>query len=209
MIARIRAAIHDKDELEYTDDNIVDVINSALRYVRRVIKVYRPKMLAEPLLSGTLAAGQKNISLPTIPTKMLDVRVDGKRIEALHLELIDDAEAQGQPVGFYLLGMQALYFYPTPDRATAYQILYVGDFVELGIEDVSPLPNEFDDLLIEYAVIRLSMGNEFDMSQETQVMMGVQDQIVLNLRGVEEVDNAVSGYYDPLPDNGFVRGAWS
>lgn len=41
----------------------------------------------------------------------------------------------------------------------------------------SPLLTEFDDLLIEYVAIRLSIGNEYDMTQEAQLLANIMAQI--------------------------------
>ena len=43
--------------------------------------------------------------------------------------------------------------------------------------DNSPLLTEFDDFLVEYATIRLSAGNEYDMTQESQLMANIAAQI--------------------------------
>ena len=37
--------------------------------------------------------------------------------------------------------------------------------------------DEFDDFLIEYAAIRLSVGNEYDMTQESQLLANIYAQI--------------------------------
>lgn len=72
----------------------------------------------------------------------------------------------------------------------------------------SPFPNEFDDMLIEYALIRLSMGNEFDMSQEMSVMSQIVAQLENILRERDTV-YVISGYYDSLPDDcDVIRAVW-
>ena len=48
---------------------------------------------------------------------------------------------------------------------------------EIGAEGSSPLNNEFDDFLIDYVVIRLSIGNEYDMTQENTLMANIVAQI--------------------------------
>lgn len=37
----------------------------------------------------------------------------------------------------------------------------------------SPLSTEFDDFLIEYVAIRLSIGEEYDMTQESRLMANI------------------------------------
>ena len=90
---------------------------------------------------------------------------------------IHKADATGEPKEFYLTGTQTINFYPTPTEPTDYTIRTVDDIKELTWEDNSPLLTEFDDFLVEYAAIRLSVGNEYDMTQESQLMANIATQI--------------------------------
>ena len=75
------------------------------------------------------------------------------------------------------------------------------DLEELTIDDNSPLLTEYDDFLIEYATIRLSIGNEYDVSQEQVIMGNIISQIQQMLfpppPGVR-----VRGYWDNGPRRG-------
>lgn len=83
------------------------------------------------------------------------------------------SDAEGTPREFFLTGSQTLNFFPIPNRKTKYTVRTVDDIEELSWTGKSPLNTEFDDFLIEYAAIRLSVGNEFDMTQETQLMANI------------------------------------
>lgn len=83
----------------------------------------------------------------------------------------------GEPREFYLTGTQTINFHPVPDKETKYTMLVVNDIEELTLADKSPLNTEFDDFLVEYGVIRLSVSNEYDVSQETQIMANIYDQV--------------------------------
>ena len=87
------------------------------------------------------------------------------------------SDTEGTPREFFLTGSQTLNFFPTPKIPTKYTVRTVDDIGELSWTDNSPLLTEFDDFLIEYAAIRLSVGNEFDMTQESQMMANVAAQI--------------------------------
>ena len=76
-----------------------------------------------------------------------------------------------------MTGSQTLNFFPIPNRKTKYTVRTVDDIEELSWTDSSPLNTEFDDFLIEYAAIRLSVGNEYDMTQENQLMANIAAQI--------------------------------
>ena len=87
------------------------------------------------------------------------------------------SETEGTPREFYLSGTQTINFFPIPNQETKYTIRTVDDIEELAWSGTSPLNTEFDDFLVEYAAIRLSVGNEFDMTQESQLLANVVAQI--------------------------------
>ena len=90
---------------------------------------------------------------------------------------VKDKNEEGLPRAFYRTGLRMIHFVPIPDKVTGYTIRYVPDLEELTIDDNSPLLTEFDDFLIEYATIRLSIGNEYDVSQEQVIMGNIISQI--------------------------------
>lgn len=207
IIKRIRVPTHDKSETGYEDEDILYAINGGIRFIRRLIKDYKPLMLANPPVPGTLVAGTNFIKLDFTVTKMLDIRINGQVIGVTDLSNIVDMGKTGTPYAYYMTGFDTVCFYPTPSADVTYSIIAVGDLDEVTIEDKSPFPNDFDDFLIEYAVIRLSMGNEFDVSQETTVMSSILQQIENNLMGDGNPINQVSGYFNPLPnDYNSIRG---
>ncbi|MBR1647095.1 MAG: hypothetical protein IJ685_10005 [Selenomonadaceae bacterium] len=87
------------------------------------------------------------------------------------------SDAEGTPREFFLTGSQTLNFFPIPNRPTKYTVRTVDDIEEIEWTGKSPLLTEYDDFLIEYAAIRLSVGNEYDMTQETQLMANIVAQI--------------------------------
>lgn len=87
------------------------------------------------------------------------------------------SDAEGAPREFFLTGSQTLNFFPIPKQPTKYTVRTVDDIEEIEWAGKSPLNTEFDDFLIEYAAIRLSVGNEFDMTQENQLMTNIAAQI--------------------------------
>ena len=68
------------------------------------------------------------------------------------------------------------------------------DFEELNFEDETPLLNDFDDFLIEFATMRLSIDNEYDATQEQQISAAIQSQIAQIL--------------SPPPTSAQVKGYW-
>lgn len=185
LVRRIRQRLHDMDEITYDDEEIVDCINYGLRFVQRTIAKFRPALLMSEV-KGTLATGEKAITLDNRPMKIINVTVgdDEKPLHETDIAFaIHEKEVKAeQPKGFYLTGTQTINFFPTPTSPTKYKVRMVRDMAtdsgnELTLDSKSPLLTEFDDFLIEYAVIRLSVGEEYDMTQEAQIMANIAQQI--------------------------------
>ncbi|MBQ6004811.1 MAG: hypothetical protein IJL14_01010 [Selenomonadaceae bacterium] len=179
LARRIRKRLHDNDKITYDDDEILDCINCGIRFIRRLIANMRPALLMSEV-EGVLPAGVKSITLENRPTKIICV-LAGKPKKALEeTELafaIHERDTEDEPREFYLTGTQTINFFPTPNSPTEYVIRTVDDIDELAWEDKSPLNNEFDDFLVEYVSVRLSVGNEYDMTQESQMMSNIVAQI--------------------------------
>lgn len=178
LARRIRQRLHDNDCITYADEEILDCINCGIRFIRRIIATLRPALLMSET-EGTLAAGENKITLGKPPMKIINVVANGEALEetdmafAIH-ETLKTAE---KPQGFFQTGKQTINFFPTPTAPTNYTIRTVDDIEELNWSDNSPLLTEFDDFLVEYAVIRLGTGNEYDMTQETQMLSSIAAQI--------------------------------
>lgn len=73
--------------------------------------------------------------------------------------------------------MKELKVYPKPEKETAYTLRTIDDIEELKYHDVTPLMNEFEDFLVEFASMRLALSNEYDMQQEQQLFANIHAQI--------------------------------
>ena len=237
LVRRIRTVVHDKDEITYGDDEIVDVINAAVRFIRRTIATNRPEFIAKTK-AGTLDAGENFVELEDRPLALVCVRA-GSRVntyrkyktsgkiwhnynaiyhntQSLFSEVEETTYQQDlltetnvaeieyvpdndTPEVYYRSGWTGLSFYPIPREKTGYTIQYVPDIEELTLSDNSPLLTEFDDLIIEYAQIRLSIGNEYDVSQDQQVMASIYSQVV-DLLHIPPCGETINGYWDAPVD---------
>lgn len=121
-----------------------------------------------------------------------------------------DLEQEGKPEVFYRSGVKTLNLYPVPDKETNYEIRPIDDIEELGADDTSPLLTEFDDVLVEYAAMRLHVRNEYDVSTDASITGDIYSQIV-NLLGEPPAGMQTQGYWDAAPvysgDYG-NRGRW-
>lgn len=211
LIKRVRILVHDEQETGYDDIAILNCLNAGSRFLRRMILQLKPELLSN-VTKGNLNTNENIIELDFIPVKIVDIRINGKRIIYKSRADILNMDMRGFPYAYFITGLKTINLYPMPDKPINYEILAVEDIKEMTLSDddngKSPFPNEFDDMLIEYALIRLSMGNEFDMSQEMSVMSQIVAQLENILRERDTV-YVISGYYDSLPDDcDVIRAVW-
>mgnify|MGYP000673099960 FL=1 len=211
LIKLVRILVHDEQETGYDDIAILNCLNAGSRFLRRMILQLKPELLSN-VTKGNLNTNENIIELDFIPVKIVDIRINGKRIIYKSRADILNMDKHGFPYAYFITGLKTINLYPMPDKPINYEILAVEDIKEMTLSDddneKSPFPNEFDDMLIEYALIRLSMGNEFDMSQEMSVMSQIVAQLENILRERDTV-YVISGYYDSLPDDcDVIRAVW-
>ena len=233
VIKRIRTAVHDDEQrINYSDGEILAVVNAGLRIIRRTIADIQPEILMKTT-TGILKPAQDEIRLQFRPLTIVEVTAGDKvlsktegyankkifhnhakicgnktpicsryelknfaehKLDETNLQHIRERFLIGHPKVFYRVGMQTLKLHPRPRAETAYTVRTIDDIDELRFDDETPLLNDFDDFLIEYAIYRLSLGDEFDMTQEQQVIASIAQQIAQVL--------------SPPPPGGVCRGYW-
>lgn len=182
MITRIRAETHDHQMAGFQDWEILMYINDGLRFIRRQIMDIYPSYLADIDMEGEIGEGENMLFLYKPVSSIIEVRIDGRIIDRINPRTIKDSRKQGKPGFYYLKGTQTIKLWPVADKAYEYSIVAVGDIEKLTIDDETPLPNELDDFVQEYAIYRMSMTNEFDMSQENNIMANIVQQLMAMLR---------------------------
>ncbi len=193
-IRRIRTAVHDEEQrINYTDAEILNALNAGLRVLRRTIADIQPEILMTAR-TFELAAGEDEIQLPSRPLMILDVTAGKFKLLETNLQHVREKPLTGRPKYFYRTGLQSLKIYPPPRVETALTVRLVEDLAEMALEDETPLLNEFDDFLLEYAIWRLSLTEEFDMTQEQQLIANIHQQIASLLA--------------PPPFGAVLRGYW-
>lgn len=195
MIERIRAETHDQQEVGYADEDLIHYLNDGVRFLRRTILTINPFLLVNMEQDGKLMKGAKDIVLDAMPSHICSVRVNGALLQQGNPLLIDDTTEVGQPTQYFLQGLQKIRVYPVPDVDYSYEILAIKDVPRLeSTDEKSPFPDDFDDWLYEYAVLRASMANEFDMTQETSVMSTIVQQVQEVLYGMSPIGIETNGY---------------
>lgn len=134
---------------------------------------------------------------PIYATKVVNTKYRTRKIQEANLsEIYGDMTREGTPEVYYLTGNKTVNLYPVPKEDTCYEILAVRDFEDLTLEDSTPLANEYDDLLVEFANVRLSVENEYDVSADSQIMSTMQAQIMRILH-IPPTGVTVQGYWGP------------
>lgn len=182
MILRVRTATHDQQEVGYSDMDLLMFINDGLRFARRTIMDIYPMFLVDMELEGELMDGENTIYSDRLFSAIVDVRIDGERIGMINPRSIRNLNEVGKPRQYYTCGFNTIKVWPVPEDYHTYTVLAVGDMEPLRWDDETPIPNEFEDYIYEYVVTRASLTNEFDMSQEANIMSSVVQQITTALR---------------------------
>ena len=206
MITKIRVTTHDQQNVGYSDTDLLGYINDGYRIFRRLIMDNAPMLLAEEK-KGTLAAGVSPIQCDTDISKVITVMLDKESIPLVSYHDIDYTDITGIPYCCYLVGFRNLYFFPTDNTEHEYSIYYVPDMKLLELNSKSPFPTDITDLLYEYAIVRASISNEFDMSQENNVLSTILGQVESYVRNL----TPMGVYQNPYWDNGYIvdDGTWN
>lgn len=195
MTACIRSLLNDKQATEYDDEDILAAINDGVAFVGRMIKTIRPNLITEEKM-GTLNRFESNIHLDEPVAGILDVQVNGHRIKATQAHCIHNLLEMGCPHMYYMKSFNTLRLHPIPVEHTSYIVVYVPQVRKVGFEDCSPYPNDFDNIIIEYANTRLAMKNEFDITQETGIIQVLTSQVEEILHQFPDSVHHVQGYWE-------------
>lgn len=185
--------ITDEDINRWSDYQIIDVINEAVRFIRNIFIQNQPTMLAQKF-TGELVAGENIIELEFTPLNYIDVRVGGKRLHLTSIHSVDDTEMNGKPIVFVPAGMNAIEVYPIPDTEYKYSVTVVAAAEELTEDDELPFPEDYTDNVIEYVAMRLSMIDEFDETMETTLLTQIQTNVNNKLATYAPMAHAVDSY---------------
>ena len=206
IINRVRSLAHDVAETGYSDDEILFNINAGIRFINRIIKDIKPELLMDFPATGQLNAGENTICINKPMLAVIAVRANGRALKVTSpLKITNMNDTAENPTAYYLCGFDKLALYPIPTKPTDYAVFYVPDTEEVTIKGKSPFPNDFDDALIEYVIIRMSIGNEFDMSQEFTVMQTVTDQVQSLISNFPSPEHRIKGYFDDDYDDRYTN----
>lgn len=196
IMVRIRGLSHDKQETGYDDVDIIAAINDAVAFVGRMIKNIRPNLISAEK-TGMLNALETDIILDEQVAGILTVQVNGHKIEATKVNCIHNLQLKSPcPRFYYLKNFNTLRLHPIPTESVNYIVVYVPQVKKLNIDDETPYINDFDDIIIEYANARLNMSNEYDMTQEINIIQMLTSQIEGILYQFPQETHDIESYWE-------------
>jgi hypothetical protein len=195
IINNIRLRINDEDRYRFSDEQMLTIINEAVRFIRNIFVEEMPMMVAEEPFKGELLKGENVVTVPFDIIKYIDVRCNGKPLHAETMHYLSDTEQEGTPRVFVPLKKDMFAIFPVPQANVKYSVVAVGASVDLVLEDVLPFQSDYSDCVIEYVAMRLSMIDEFDQSVEAQLLGEIRSHIRTKLNDYVPQDHVVRPYY--------------
>jgi len=208
MISKVRQTIHDTQELEYSDVELINYLDDGNRVLRRTAMSIYPEVLVTSMEGsnvefeenddGTISEKVVSKVINETPfTRIIRVAWDGEQLQPIGRSEIINYSETGQVKYYYLTGFNTINFFPAPQDKHDYRIDYITDMTLFDLEEsASPYPLVLDDILIEYAVLRSSISDEFNMQKETTLISTIIGQIEDVLRNMTPTCTQVSGYWD-------------
>lgn len=196
VIDRIRRMTHDEQVLEYTNETIVDYINDGIKFVRRAVMNIYPQLLIDIDTEDILEPEEDTIYLFEPIAQIVDFRIDGRVIPCVNPGSVSDTYELGQPQGYAMENFDTIKIYPAPENPTPYTLKAIKDFEPLTVDSEEiPLTNGLIDFVVEYAIMRASFTNEFDMTQESSLMVSVLQSLEARLRAFTPASVITRGYW--------------
>ena len=195
LLDKLRRTLKDEDKNSYSDEELIDYIEAGISFIRRIIISENPEYIATHIMGGTVVPGENLVELPA-SCYVYDLRVDGHKIPRENLSNIKDIKAKGDIKKYVLLNGRNILFFPVPQKEQEFLIMGVYDQPRLSPTSNTPFNSDIDNLIFEYVVLRAGIGDQFQMSQETQLMQVVANQVehLLNIYNQCE-QGQVQGYY--------------
>lgn len=183
LLLSVRYELKDMAGVVYSPYALMDMYNKGNKLLRKTILDYQPMQLAEEV-SGTVT---DSITMAKKPIKIIDFRINNRRINKISISEIPDKTTTGEPRAYYLLNTNTVKFYPLPDKAYNYEITYIPESVNMLETDESGYQTDVEQLLVKYIIAMLS-GQAFDIATEYGAISNM-------LSGIETGVTVVNGYY--------------
>ena len=164
----------------------INAVNAANRFMRRLALEFNPNILNATETANTVV-GTSTYTLTKIPNKILDFRVNGKRIYQIEMQSIDDLTKTGTPTHYWRSAYNTFTLYPIPDAVVPYVVTMIEATTDWTEATTVPWSPDLVDLIVAYAVGLL--GGNLDLN-----FMRVETKKLLTDYNPNAV--IISGYWD-------------
>lgn len=195
LLDKLRRTLKDEDKNSFADDELIDYIEAGISFIRRIIIAENPEYIVSGIAKGIIEPDVNKLELPAA-CYVYDVRVDGKRIPRENLSSIKDITETGDIRRYVLLNGREILFFPIPQKEQQFMVSGVYDQPRLSLTSNTPYNSDLDNLILEYVILRAGIGDQFQMSQEMQLMQVIASQVERLINIYNETERGhVKGYY--------------
>ncbi|EGO63495.1 hypothetical protein [Acetonema longum] len=192
LVERVRYRIVDTQNIGYKTPELLDYINEGHKFLRRTVSKHAPLMLSTAETGFTEpGVATSNLSLKAV--KILELRINGKKITKVDLDSVQDLTSTGVPSKYFLPNF--IHWVPIPDGRYPFIAVYIPEAQRLLEKFDSGWPSDYEDFIVEYATIRAGMRNEFSVNVEEQFMAIFGEQIKDLLNNMTTDFTLVKGYF--------------
>lgn len=171
VLQLVRYQVNDMQDTVTSYYDKMNAINAANRFMRRLALEFNPNILNATETANTVV-GTSTYTLTKIPNKILDFRVNRKRIYQTEMQGIDDLTKTGVPTHYWRSAYNAFTLYPIPDAVLPYTVTMIEATTDWTEATTVPWSPDLVDLIVSYAVGLL--GGNIDLQfirVETQKLL--------------------------------------
>ena len=161
VLQLVRYQVNDMQDTVTSYYDKMNAINAANRFMRRLALEFNPNILNATETANTVI-GTSAYTLTKIPNKILDFRVNGKRIYQTEMQGIDDLTKTGVPTHYWRSAYNAFTLYPIPDAVLPYTVTMIEATTDWTDATTVPWSPDLVDLIVTYAVGLL--GGNLDLN---------------------------------------------
>jgi len=198
LTSNIRVALADEDSHRFSDANILMFLNKAYRKVYGVFAKYRPELI-KTVKSGNTVVGTAEYAITSGSLqRVLSLHVDEVPLKDIGQKPAGEYESTdyGFPRGFYVSAWDKVSLVPAPSDVWAYRLAYVAQPTALTTGSTT-WPDDFDDLMEEFTVMRLGVIDEGDPSAEAQFLQDLERRVNDLLADLGPSSDLVASYWGP------------
>ena len=195
VLQLVRYQVNDMQDTVTSYYDKWNAINAANRFMRRLALEFKPNML-NVSETANLVVGTSEYTLTKIPNKILDIRVDGKRVSQVEMQNIDDLAKTGKPTNYWRSAYNKISFYPVPDAVLSFTVTMIEASTEWDDATTVPWSPDLVDLIVSYAVGLL--GGTLDLQfirVEAQKLLTDYDPNAMIINGYWDEMSVVGGDY--------------